>query len=65
MKPEDVPAGVLTAADLDALPVGARVVDAVGDIFAKRGDRFWYLDDDYVVPYVSAEVAVWAPEFRP
>ena len=57
------PSGVLTADDLDALPVGARVVDFDGDVWDKRGGR-WYLGDD-VVPYTSEELASLDPEFRP
>jgi hypothetical protein len=62
--PAPAPSGVLTADQLDALPVGARVVDCEGDVWDKRAGG-WYLDDVDVVPFTSEEVAVWAPELRP
>jgi hypothetical protein len=60
--PAPAPSGVLTADDLDALPAGAHVVDADGDVWEKR-TGWWLLDD--TLPLAAAEIARWAPELRP
>jgi hypothetical protein len=56
------PAGVLTADDLDALPAGAHVVDADGDLWEKR-TGWWPLDD--APGLAAASIARFAPELRP
>ena len=50
---------ILTAAELDALPVASCVIDRYGDILQKHHDGLWYSYETR--PLWSAKVAKFAP----
>jgi len=54
---------ILDAAQLDALPVGARVIDRWRDILTKLPDGRW--DSYETAPMPSARVAKWQPRLMP